>query len=102
METLPLFPRAAIIHVVAQEAAVDARTVKPYATGLRNSMALAFSSGQLYAGVNARDAINLADPSLADADLPHDTLLKVKEGGQYGWPYCYDNNTPNPEYPNYD
>ncbi len=73
-----------------------------YATGLRNSMALALHpvNGALWQGENGRDAIQAAMPKLAnDNDLPHDELNLVERGANYGWPYCYDNNLASPEYP---
>ena len=102
-ETLASPPRATILRVVSGDAAVDARTLTPYASGLRNSMALAvLPSGQLLAAVNARDAISQGDPALSDADLPHDTLVRVERGADYGWPYCFDENRPSPEYAQFD
>jgi glucose/arabinose dehydrogenase len=102
-ETEALPPRATILHVTPGETTVDARTLAPYARGLRNSMALTvLRSGQLLAAVNARDAINQADPSLSDTDLPHDTLVRVEQDADYGWPYCFDENRPSPEYGQFD
>jgi glucose/arabinose dehydrogenase len=71
-----------------------------FARGLRNSMAMAFDrSGLLWQGENGRDAINAAMPGLKnDDDLPHDELNVVDRGADYGWPYCYDDNRPSPEY----
>jgi glucose/arabinose dehydrogenase len=80
-------------------APVDVHGLKPFATGLRNSVALAvLPAGDLLAAVNARDYIDHADPSLSDEDLPHDTFDRVEEGADYGWPYCYDQNVASPEY----
>jgi glucose/arabinose dehydrogenase len=102
-ETLATPPRGAILQLRPGAAAADARTLKPYASGLRNSMALAVTpSGQLLAATNARDYINLADPALSDAELPHEPLNLVQAGADYGWPYCYDENRPSPEYPGWD
>lgn len=73
------------------------------ARGLRNSMALAFhSTGTLLQGENSRDSINKRAPQLADTEgeLPHEELNVVTQGKHYGWPYCYDNGVPSPEYPN--
>ncbi len=76
------------------------------ARGLRNSMALAFhpQSGVLLQGENSRDSINKRAPELTDkeADLPHEELNVIQAGKHYGWPYCYDNGVPNPEYRGYD
>lgn len=72
------------------------------ANGLRNSMAMAIDprSAVLWQADNARDAIQLAMPALKnDDDLPHDELNRIVAGADYGWPYCYDNNLPSPEYP---
>jgi glucose/arabinose dehydrogenase len=72
------------------------------ARGLRNSMAMAVDArtGILWQGENARDGIQAAMPSLKnDDELPHDELNPIVAGGDYGWPYCYDNGLPSPEYP---
>jgi glucose/arabinose dehydrogenase len=65
-----------------------------YASGLRNASGLAFDdTGKLWAVVNGRD--NLGD------DLPPDEVVEIKDGANYGWPYCYAGNgvrVPNPEY----
>ena len=72
------------------------------AHGLRNSMALAIhpTSGALIQGENSRDTINKNDVSFNDneGEFPHEELNVVLPGAHYGWPYCYDNNSPNPEY----
>jgi glucose/arabinose dehydrogenase len=96
-------PRASILHLRPGAQPVDAGTLKPYATGLRNSMALALlPDGRLLSANNARDYINLADHGLSDEELPHEPLLLVEEGADYGWPYCYDLRRPSPEYPRAD
>jgi len=73
-----------------------------HAQGLRNSMAIAFQPGSnaLWQGENSRDAIQAAIPTLKnDNDLPHDELNLIQAKAHYGWPYCFDNNRPSPEYP---
>jgi glucose/arabinose dehydrogenase len=100
-------PRGALLRVPAPDLAAstpwDARTHAPYARGLRNSMALALlPDGRLAAAVNARDSIQRASPALPDADLPHDTLVVVEPGADFGWPACYDDRVPSPEYPGAD
>lgn len=83
------------------EGNVTGRSV--YATGLRNSMALAFHpSGTLLQGENSRDAINAADPKISDETHPNDELNVVLSGKNYGWPYCYENGKNAPEFPKYD
>ncbi len=63
-----------------------------FATGLRNSVGLALNpvTGEVWATNNDRD--NLED------DLPPDRVNILREGGFYGWPFCYLPNQPNPEY----
>ena len=102
-ETVAATPRSTILRVVPGDTAVDAGAVKPYASGLRNSMALAvLPGGQLLAASNARDYINRADPALSDEDLPHEPLNRIEQGADYGWPYCYDDRLSSPEYPKAD
>lgn len=70
-----------------------------YARGLRNAMGMAWSAkGELVVTENGRDSINRNDSKLSDAQLPHDEINVLKQGADYGWPYCFDNNRPNPEY----
>jgi len=65
-----------------------------YATGIRNAVGLAFSSdGQLYSTQHGRDQLAENWPKLFNwkqgANLPAEELLRIQEGGDYGWPYCY-------------
>lgn len=64
-----------------------------FATGLRNSVGLAFNptTGALWATNNDRD--NLGD------DKPPEHLNILKDGRWYGWPQCYLPDQNNPEYP---
>jgi glucose/arabinose dehydrogenase len=64
-----------------------------FATGLRNSVGLAFnpSTGELWATNNDRD--NLGD------DVPPEHLNILQDGKFYGWPQCYLPGQKNPEYP---
>lgn len=76
-----------------------------YAGGLRNAVALAAHPGtnRIYAADNARDAIDAQMPELADdEELPHDELMRLEAGLNYGWPYCYDEGLASPEYPDAD
>jgi hypothetical protein len=56
---------------------------KPFATGIRNCVALAVQpgTGDLWCTVNERDA-------LGDNLVP-DYSTRVREGGYYGWPWYY-------------
>ncbi|CAD5372895.1 L-sorbosone dehydrogenase [Rubrivivax sp. A210] len=56
---------------------------RPYATGLRNAVGMAWEpvQGKLWTVVNERDGLG--------DETPPDYLTSVAEGGFYGWPYCY-------------
>lgn len=56
-----------------------------FASGLRNPVGMAFepTTGVLYTVVNERDGLG--------DETPPDYLTSVKDGGFYGWPYCYWN-----------
>ena len=65
-----------------------------YATGIRNAVGIAFDpGGQLYSTQHGRDQLSENWPKLYTADqgqnLPAEELLKIEQGGDYGWPYCY-------------
>lgn len=103
-EQLTRPPRGSLIRIPPGAslpmAAADAEVL---ATGLRNAMAFAWlADGKLMVASNGRDNIDSADPKLSDETLPHDLLLAVEKGANYGWPYCFDANRPSPEYPRYD
>lgn len=70
--------RAAIYEVDPETG--DARM---FATGLRNAVGTAWEpeTGALWTVVNERDGLG--------DETPPDYLTSVKEGGFYGWPYCY-------------
>ena len=96
-------PRGSMLRFPARATTWHANEQPPYARGLRNSMAMAvLTNGKLAVAVNSRDGINHADASLSDADLPHDLLIVLQPGGDYGWPYCYDQRVPSPEYRGFD
>ncbi|HBD90461.1 MAG TPA: sorbosone dehydrogenase [Gemmobacter sp.] len=54
-----------------------------YASGLRNAVGMAWEpvTGALWTVVNERDGLG--------DETPPDYLTSVREGGFYGWPYCY-------------
>ncbi|WP_415070589.1 PQQ-dependent sugar dehydrogenase [Hyphomicrobium sp.] len=65
-----------------------------YATGLRNAEGIDFdSSGRLFATQHGRDQLYQNWPKLYSSEqgseLPAEELVEVKQGGDYGWPYCY-------------
>ncbi|MDT7838004.1 PQQ-dependent sugar dehydrogenase [Aquabacterium sp. OR-4] len=58
-------------------------TSRIFASGLRNPVGLAWEpgSGALWTVVNERDGLG--------DETPPDYLTSVRDGGFYGWPYCY-------------
>src|SRR3989441_4766342 len=84
-------PRAAVTRYN-----LDGSNPHTLATGLRNSVGLAFhpTTGELWANNNDRD--NLGD------DLPPEHLNILRDGKWYGWPQYYLPGEANPEYPSAD
>lgn len=66
-----------------------------FATGIRNGMAMAWSrmGGGLYSAVHGRDQLNTLWPehysAQDNAEVPAEELIRVRDGGDYGWPYSY-------------
>lgn len=58
-------------------------TSRIFASGLRNAVGLAFepTTQMLWTVVNERDGLG--------DETPPDYLTSVRDGGFYGWPYCY-------------
>ena len=58
-------------------------TDRIFASGLRNAVGMAWepNTGVLWTVVNERDGLG--------DETPPDYLTSVREGGFYGWPYCY-------------
>lgn len=102
-ETQERPPRGSVLRFPLRRTTWHAAEQPAYARGLRNSMAMAaLPNGKLVVAVNSRDGINNVNAALSDAKLPHDLLITLQEGGDYGWPYCYDQRVPSPEYPDFD
>jgi glucose/arabinose dehydrogenase len=65
-----------------------------YATGIRNAVGIALDpSGQVYSTQHGRDQLaenwsKLFTPEQGQ-NLPAEELLKIEQGGDYGWPMCY-------------
>jgi glucose/arabinose dehydrogenase len=68
----------------------DGSNQMTYASGTRNPTALAFQpeTGDLWAVVQERDGLG--------DNLPSDYLIRVQQGGFYGWPYAYIGKHPQP------
>ena len=62
---------------------LDDGTSRIFASGLRNAVGLAWEpqTGALWTVVNERDGLG--------DETPPDYLTSVRDGGFYGWPYCY-------------
>ena len=65
-----------------------------YATGIRNAVGIALDpGGQLYSTQHGRDQLYENWTKLYTSEqgqnLPAEELLRIEQGGDYGWPYCY-------------
>lgn len=66
-----------------------------YATGLRNVVGLDWNSSvnDLYVMQHGRDQLSFLFPEIftdsMSAELPAEEFFRVKEGMDFGWPYCY-------------
>ncbi len=80
-----------------------------FATGLRNTVALAMNpvDGHLYGVVHGRDQLYQNWPQYYTAEqsavLPAEKFVRLERGDDYGWPYCFWNELEgrwilNPEY----
>jgi glucose/arabinose dehydrogenase len=59
----------------------DGSSPRTFARGLRNAVGLRWVDGQLF-------ATDMGSDHLGD-HKPADTLYIVRDGGHYGWPYCF-------------
>jgi glucose/arabinose dehydrogenase len=85
VEDTPL--RAAILRLNP-----DGSAEEVFASGLRNTVGFDWRpfSSELWGADMGRN--NLGQ------DVVHDELNGLIQGLNYGWPYCYDDNVPNPEF----
>lgn len=60
----------------------DGKNVEVYASGLRNSVGLAWGESGLYATANGVDHLGLK--------APDELMYAIQKGAQYPWPYCYE------------
>jgi glucose/arabinose dehydrogenase len=82
-------PRAAVWEATLGPApAFAVHGTRPFARGLRNSVALAFVPGAdvLLQGENSID--------YGDEAAPPEELNLLRDGAHYGWPYCTGNQAP--------
>ena len=70
----------------------DGKNEEIFASGLRNDVGMAFhpQTGELWTTENGRD--HLGD------NLPPEEVNIIKKGKHYGWPYCYGQNIPDPQF----
>ncbi len=64
----------------------DGTSLRPFATGLRNAVFFIWKGSDMYATDMGRD--------LLGDDLPPDAINVIKEGRNYGWPYCFGKQVP--------
>jgi glucose/arabinose dehydrogenase len=78
-----------------------------YATGMRQMIGLAWHDGALFVAMHGRDQLDTLWPEKftaeQNAELPAETLLRVSDGANFGWPYCFFSTADhklvlNPEY----
>ena len=87
--------RAGIWRFAADRAGQKQADGRRYATGLRNTVALAFrpQDGKLYGAVHGRD--QLADlwpehfTAEQSAEKPAEEFVRLEDGADFGWPYCF-------------
>jgi len=78
-----------------------------YSTGMRQEVGLTWHDNSLWAVMHNRDGLDTLWPGKftaeQNAEWPAEYLLKVSDGANFGWPYCFYNNAEgklvnNPEY----
>jgi glucose/arabinose dehydrogenase len=69
------------IRATVLEMNADGSNRRVYAKGLRNAVGIKWVGAQLF-------ATNMGADHLGD-DKPSDTMYTVRQGLNYGWPYCY-------------
>jgi glucose/arabinose dehydrogenase len=69
------------IRASVVEMSADGSNRRFFAHGLRNAVGMKFVGSDLY-------VTNMGADHLGDA-APEDTMYKLRDGVDYGWPYCY-------------
>lgn len=71
---------------------LEGKSGEIFARGLRNTVGMEFSpwTGELWGVNNGRDWLG--------DDHPREELNIITGGRHYGWPYCYEDRTPDPKY----
>ncbi|MDN5871696.1 MAG: PQQ-dependent sugar dehydrogenase, partial [Nitrococcus sp.] len=96
MDPCPLLPlHGGIWRFSAQKTGQVFDAAHRYATGIRNAVAMDWNArvDQLYVVQHGRDDLHRLWPELytpkQNANLPAEEFLRVDEGDDFGWPYCY-------------
>jgi glucose/arabinose dehydrogenase len=88
--------RAGIWQFSADQTGQEFKDGRRFATGLRNASALTTQpgSGALFAAVHGRDQLsdNWGFSAEANANNPAEELVRIGQGDDFGWPYCYYSN----------
>ncbi|HEX6628932.1 MAG TPA: PQQ-dependent sugar dehydrogenase [Gemmatimonadaceae bacterium] len=89
-----LITRAGIWRYDANKTNQHFSPAERYATGIRNAVGIALDpGGQLYSTQHGRDQLYENWTKLYTSEqgqnLPAEELLRIEQGGDYGWPYCY-------------
>ncbi len=82
--------RAAVMRYDA-----DGKNGRVFSSGLRNAVGMALHPGTRQIWVTQHERDNLT-PS--HQDLPPEEINILRDGANYGWPYCHSNRIPNPEF----
>ncbi len=85
---------AGVWRFAADETGQRYRPGAPYATGVRHAIALATDpGGALWVVQHGRDQLDTLWPDRFTAEenarLPAEEMLRLEEGADAGWPYCY-------------
>ncbi len=86
--------RAGVWRYRADQAGQKFGPAARYATGIRNAVAMTLApDGQLWVAQHGRDQLfqNWGEKFTAaqSAELPAEELFPVRQGDDFGWPYCY-------------
>ncbi|HET8622298.1 MAG TPA: PQQ-dependent sugar dehydrogenase [Gemmatimonadales bacterium] len=85
--------RAGVWRFSASRAGQRPADGRRVATGLRNALGLTVhpTSGELWAAVHGRDQLaqNWGFDERKSAENPGEELVRIAEGDDFGWPYCY-------------
>lgn len=90
-----LVHRAGIWRFDSRRAGQSQADGRRWATGVRNAVAITQNpaDSQVYAGVHGRDNLFQNWSQFYDegegAELPSEVFVRLSEGDDYGWPYCY-------------